>query len=363
MFLTGCNKHPAKKPDPTKGVVTGIVLCADTGKPARFANVALSAAPKADEKNEQGDPLPATESTTTDLEGRFRIEAVEPGRYFAFATLDGYLDPSLGLDRDKLKSMSNDKEQHQYSIDEWKDHLTEVTIAVHRVSDVSIQIERGAEIDGTVTFDDGSPAIGMRFQLFRKSEKNGWSGVGFPLFDSWSLRAVTDSHGHFSITNLLAGEYAVCTLLPAEAEEASPRVCLGNTLRRKDAGTVKVKAGEIAAGVDIIIPLSGLHTVAGVVTALADGHPVGQGKARLLYADDREQARESAIAEDGSFSFEYVPEGKFIVQVAEAADGGEVAPGENKRHYADKELPVTVLGDVDDVAITLADKEKPGTKP
>jgi hypothetical protein len=80
LLVVGCNKFQRKKPDPTKGVVAGIVLCADTGKPARFATVILSSAPKNGEKNDQGDPLPATEFAVTDLDGRFRMEAVQPGR-------------------------------------------------------------------------------------------------------------------------------------------------------------------------------------------------------------------------------------------------------------------------------------------
>ena len=107
LLLAGCNKFQHKAPDPTKGVVTGIVLCADTGKPARFATVTLTAAPKAGEKSDEGDPLPAAEITATDLDGRFRIEAVRPGRYYAFATLEGYLDPALALDPAKLKSLSD----------------------------------------------------------------------------------------------------------------------------------------------------------------------------------------------------------------------------------------------------------------
>jgi hypothetical protein len=42
LLLAGCNKFQRKQPDPTKGVVTGVVLCADTGKPAR--NLALPVA-------------------------------------------------------------------------------------------------------------------------------------------------------------------------------------------------------------------------------------------------------------------------------------------------------------------------------
>jgi hypothetical protein len=367
LLVVGCNKFQRKKPDPTKGVVAGIVLCADTGKPARFATVILSSAPKNGEKNDQGDPLPATEFAVTDLDGRFRMEAVQPGRYFAFATLEGYLDPVLGLDPARLNALNSDEERHLYSIEQWKDHLTEVIVAAHRVSEISVQIERAAEISGTVTFDDGSPAIGMRFQLFRKTEKTGWTSVGLPLMDTWSIRAVSDGHGHYSVTNLPAGEYAVCTLMPTEAEEAAARVCLGNVFRRKDAKTVKVAVGESAGGVDIEIPLSGLHTVAGTVSALPDGHALGRGTVRLLYADDREKARETSLVEDGTFSFEYVAEGKYILQVSGAQDAEQANTGSENgeadtastkrtpaRRYVDKEIPVAVLNDTEDINITLA---------
>ncbi|MGA3049316.1 MAG: carboxypeptidase regulatory-like domain-containing protein [Terracidiphilus sp.] len=366
LLLAGCNKFQHKKPDPTKGVVTGIVLCADTGKPARFATVALTAVPKAGEKNDQDDPLPAAEITVTDLDGRFRMEAVSPGRYYAFATLEGYLDPALGLDPDKLKSLSSDRDRHKYSIEQWKDHLTEVTVGVRRASEISIEIDRAAELTGTVTFDDGSPAIGMRFQLFRKTEKN-WTGVGLPLMDTWSIRAVSDSHGRYSITNLPVGEYTVCTLMPTDTEQAAARVCLGDVFRRKNAKTVKVAAGEVADGNDIEIPLSGLHTVSGDVTALADGHPLVHATVRLLYADDREKVRETALQEDGSFSLEYVPEGNYILQVSGAQDAdpkgsesvatGPDAPPANPApvaHYKDKEVPLRVLTDMEDMQVSLS---------
>ena len=370
LTLAGCNKYQRKKPDPTKGVVSGIVLCADTGKPARFATVALTAVPQAAEKNDQGDPLPAAEMTVTDLDGRFRMEAVPPGRYYAFATMEGYLDPSLSLDPDKLKSLPTDRERHLYSIEHWKDHLTEVNVAVRRVSEISMQIERAAEIDGTVNFDDGSPAIGMRFQLFRKTAKGGLTVVGLPLMDAWSIRAVSDGHGRYSLTNLPAGEYAVCTLMPTDSEQAAARVCLGNVFRRKNSKTVKVEAGEAASGVDIEIPLAGMHSVSGSVNALSDGHPISHATVRLLYADDREPARETELVEDGAFTFEYVPEGKYILAVTDAKDEAPktVTPGQpdaanaptkpeptySGPTYSDKEMPITVLNDTEGINLTLA---------
>jgi len=366
LLMAGCNKYQHKKPDPTKGVVTGTVMCTDTGKPARFATVNLTAALKPGEKSNDDTPMPAAETTVTDLDGRFRMEAVPPGHYYAFATLEGYLDPTLALDPDKLRATSVGAEQRRYSIEQWKDHLTEVTVAVRRVSEISIQIERGAEIAGTVTFDDGTPAIGMHFQVFRKTEKGAWTDVGLSLMDSWTIHALSDGHGRFSITNLPAGEYTVCTLMPADNEPSAPRVCLGNVFRRKNAKTVKVHAGETAGGTDIEIPLTGLHTVSGTVTAVVDGHALGKGTLRLLYADDREKAREVALEEDGSFSFEYVPEGKYILRVEGAQDaeakGGDAGPGDADAatqkaapviRYTDKEMPLTVQEDVVDVSMAL----------
>ncbi len=365
LVLAGCSKYQHKKPDPTKGVVAGVVLCSDTGKPARFATVTLSAIPKPGQKSDQSDPLPAAETTVTDLEGRFRMEAVPPGHYYAFATLEGYLDPVMGLDPARLDALSSDRERTLDAIDQWKDHLVEVSVAVRRVSEISLEVQRAAEIAGAVTFDDGSPAIGMHFQLFRKTEKASWSTVGLPLMDSWTIHALSDGHGRYALTNLPAGEYTVCTLIPTDTEQAAGRICLGDVFRRKDAKTVKVAAGETAGETDIEIPLSGLHTVSGTVAALADGHPLPHGSVRLLYADDREKAREAPLLDDGSFTFDYVPEGKYILQITGVEDEQpktadqpqpDAAPTKLNppRTYADKEMPINVVNDTDGINLTLA---------
>jgi hypothetical protein len=362
LLAGGCGKKKPNKPDPTKGTVTGIVICADTGKPARFAQVTLTAAPAPGDKVDDDSPLPATESAVTDLDGRFRIEAVKPGQYYAFAKLEGYLDPERELDPDHLRDLPNDTERRQYAIDQWKDHLADVSVAAHRTSDISLGIERAATIEGTVSYDDGSPAIGMHFQLFRKAAKESWAPVGLPLPDNWSIHATSDSHGRYSITNLGAGEYRVCALLPSDSEDAALPVCLGNTFRRKKSESMKVQVGETATGADIVIPLTGLHSVSGNVVALFDGHPLGRATLRLLYADDREKAREIQIEDDdgGSYSFDYVPEGGYILQVSAAQDAGNSGndPGAAKppRHYADKEIPVQVAGDVDDLNVSLAEQ-------
>ena len=372
VVMAGCGKHPPRKPDPTKGAVEGTVLLGDSGKPARFATVTLTAAPRKDWKVDQDNPLPAVDSIQTDLDGHYRLEAVNPGRYYVFATLDGYLDPERGIDFAHLETLSSDRDRTLDAINQWKDQLVEVNVHVGRTSHAAVTLTRAAEISGTVNFDDSAPAIGMKFQLFRKNPQKQWTGVGLALYDGWSLQATSDSRGRYTITNLPAGEYVICTAMPTDTQDASTHVCLGNTFRRRDAKSIKVQSGESYTGADITIPLTGLHSVAGVVTALADNQPIGSGTVQLLYSDNREQARVTTLLDDGSFNFTYVPQGNYILVVSNAADpepanpapdppskdagapADGAAPASPPRHYVNKETPIVVADqDMDEINVSL----------
>lgn len=350
VILAGCEKR-SNKPDPTKGVVSGLVICADTTKPARFATVNLTPIPKPHSEPNDDPPLAPVASIQTGLDGRFRMEAVPPGEYYAFGTLDGYLEPMRGLDFTQISEKGTTSEQEMAAVKQWKENLVPVEVAVRRVSEITIELRRAAEIDGTVTFDDGSPAIGMHFQLFRKNARKEWGPVGLPLFSSWAINSTSDSHGHYAVENLAAGEYIVCALMPIDSEDIAPRVCLGNVVRRKAATSIKVTEGEIARGADIVIPISGLRTVSGRVEAVEDGHALAHATVTLLYADDREQARKAPIDSDGNFRFEYVPEDSYILRVTEAKDDAEAEGSE--RAYSEKEMPLHVRSDLSDVNVVL----------
>ena len=382
--LIGCPYDNApRKPDVTKGTVTGVVICTDTGKPARLAAVQLLPSyPKADSVGPNGDQIDLDENGTTGLDGRFKIEAVPPGDYYAFATLGGYIDPTLAVDTNRLGAQASDRERLADEIDQWKDHLVKLTVAVHRTSDISIEIDRGAEIDGTVSYDDSSPAVGIRFELLRKTDNGRWVTVGSKSDSDWSLEEKSDGRGRFFISELPEGEYKVCALLPAQDQNLSPHYCLGGGFRKEKAETVKVAAGETHAGVDIILPLDGLFTVAGSVAAGGDGHAPGQAIVHLLYADDREEARLADLEKDGSFSFAWVPADNYILKVTDAEDAptstsaagpdasNTAEPGAGQpdaraataprvHKYMDKEAPLSVQSDMEDVLVTLAETPPP----
>ena len=350
MLVAGCEKR-SNKPDPTKGVVSGVVICSDTAKPARFATVSLTPIPKSHAEPSDDPPLAPVATIQTGLDGRFRMEAVPPGEYYAFGTLDGYLDPVRGIDFGQIKEKGTTTEQELAAVKQWKENLVAVKVAVRRISEITIAVRRAAEIEGNVSFDDGSPAIGMRFQLFRRNPKKEWNSVGLPLFNNWAINSTSDSHGHYAVENLAAGEYIVCALMPIDSEDIAPRVCLGNVLRRKAASSIKVSEGEVARGADIVIPISGLRSVGGRVEAVEDGHSPSHATVTLLYADDREQARKTSIDNDGSFRFEYVPEDSYILRVSEAKDEAE---GEgSERLYSEREIALRVHSDLNDVNVLL----------
>lgn len=369
LMLYDCgpsSRFAPRKPDPTKGTVTGTVICADTGKPARFATVELMPSPNAPrgEANPAGDNAPGDETTETDLDGKFKIEAVKPGDYFAFATLDGYLNPLYGIDFDRIDSKADDKQQNADMIEQWKEHMEQISVSAHNTTDFTIQIERGAEVSGTVTYDDGSPAIGMRFALYRKNGKGAWTSVGLHSENDFSLEAKSDPRGRYTVTNLPAGEYAVCTLLPGDNQPGSPQLCLGNVFRKRDARTVSVSAGEAVGGADIVIPLNAIHSVAGSLVLAISGKEPNKARVHLLYADDREEAMAVDMFDDGSFLFPFVPQGSYILAVTDASytetvtttapDGSAIATA--KPHaLANREMAVMVDGDVKDLKVPLVE--------
>src|SRR4051812_9255184 len=77
-----------------KSAITGRVVSASTGAPLKKASVWLEAFSAT--RGVNGQPSVALPATTTDAEGRFTLDGIEPGSYFLLAQRIGYLDQGYG---------------------------------------------------------------------------------------------------------------------------------------------------------------------------------------------------------------------------------------------------------------------------
>ncbi len=376
-------KQPQAVPRGTEGTVTGTVYCSDNKKPARLAEVMLIPV--------SGDTAGHTKTAPTDLQGRFTVAGVPEGRYFISAQLSGYLNPLAEMNAERLAAMSAEERK------EFEAHISSVTISSRSAAEQDIELERAAEIDGTVLYDDGSPAIGLRVDVHTKGEvkTDAPAASSEDEENAGSLTSLlevvqrsTDDRGHFRILGVAPGEYTVSVSVPVERGKAAlgnPRadvvralptgtlvVYADGSLRADTARTVKVEPGELSTGADVTIPLSRLHSIEGQVKLMSTNGPPPLASVALLYADTREVAR-AVIAQNGEFEFPFVAEGDYIVRASaegepapdtptDANAGAVTSDGENHTGTAvageakgTAEVAVKVIGDLAGVTISVPD--------
>lgn len=381
-----CSAQDAPPPQATvaptisTGTITGTVYCADTDLPARLAAVDLVQTAK------YGYAMQDT--STTDLDGRFAFNHVQEGDYYVVAVLPGYENLMSVMTKSFLDAMTADDRKMLLAV------VPNVTVSARLPAQLSIRLERGAEIDGNATYDDGSPAIGLHVSIALKTgdESNGGApqSSSEPPIYSGAGPTTTDDHGRFRILGVLPGEYLVSVSLPArwaENADANPLaevmessigsmdVFVGGGERAGKAETIKVTTGGASKDADITIPLSRLHTIRGQVLLKSTNQPPGAATVRLLYADTREEAR-SMVAPNGEFEFHYVPEDSFILRAAASpaswpqvdSRGGDdsgfgfpagrssqpLQPTDNGSDSS-AEMPLAVTSDMDGVSISVPD--------
>lgn len=345
------------------GAVSGHLYCADTHAPCRFAMVTIQSAPPA--KGSTGKPVSADDhaySAPTDIDGAFQISSVPPGDYYILGRFAGYISPYDVLVNESKDAPSVNSPGLEYA-------LNRITVDAGRNTVSDLTLSRGGAIEGTVRYDDGSPAVNIPVHLLRRDAEGKWKAYTNSSGDS-TLAPLglsdtqTEDRGRFYYPGLPPGTYTIETNLrefvwmPATivgrqsidvklTKGDALKVYFGDKYREHDAMPIELHEGEDHSGVDITVPVSGLHTVHGVVTAKADGSSIKHGDVRLLDPEDKTTLRETAIQDDGSFTFHYVVNGSYLVQVN---------PGEEKASasYAPMMTGLLVDGDVNDLAYALS---------
>jgi hypothetical protein len=359
------------------GSVTGTVYCADSNAPARLAQV--FAVPVSGTKFDNPPGM-----GVVDLDGHFAIGNLPEGKYYIGAKQPGYPNPLDVLERKNDSLNAEDRKKLE-------SHLAVVTISAKQAPEVAIRLERGAEIDGTVLYDDGSPAVGLHVELKDKSERA--EAPRQALYADYDVFArITDDHGRYRLVGVTPGEYLVSVTVPAASGEEVAKnpltsmmqstsvgaltVFYGDVFRPSKATPVKIETAGSTANADITIPLSKLHTIRGHLVLKSSGDPPPAGGVLLKYADTQENARAGLVGEDGNFALYYVPEGSYILAAGASPEPLPQFGGENdavpvnlgfrvdmddKTPQGAASISLLVAGDL--IGITLTVPDPPSTHP
>jgi hypothetical protein len=357
----------AQTPGPGTGSVTGHVECADTHTPFRFAMVTLqtvqtiahakTVGPDKLTESDWKDLQSKSYSVATGIDGRFVISGVNPGDYYIYAESTGYLDPY----RLAITGALGDASQ---SLDALEKLLPRVRIAAGKMVNSELTLVRGASMEGSVRFDDGGYAYLISVTLYRKDNSGKWNPYGdkYIFGHRVSPPHVTDDRGRFSIDGLVPGSYIVKAVLPeahvldgvgvgvAFGGVESLAVFNGDKFRLKEAPPIELAEGEERTGIDIHIPVDGLHVLQGSVNAKPDGRTITKGTVSLVDPDDQTVMRETEIQLDGSFVFDLVVSGMYQVRVTAKADDSSSQPA---TRYQALTTTLEVAGDLSDLTYTV----------
>jgi hypothetical protein len=366
MSLGELQEPPTISSQERAGIVTGHVYCGDTHQLARFASVIVQ--PLALLGSTGKEPRTEVESPTiadTDFDGKFTVSDLLPGSYLVLAWLPGYVSP--------FAQIKADSDKPEPVLKALETVLPRIEVKNNLVTTIDITLVRGAEVSGSVAYDDGSPAVGFQMNLLNpfgaensgRTVKLSNSRVDFP-----GELGSTDDRGYFRLSGIPPGSYVLAATSPSGSSRGCGvasgsckimmvppntyfRIYSGNALRLKDAKAFSIVEGEQRNGVDLVLPLRHLHQVAGVVVAKTDGHLLKGGSVQLLYADDQSVAQRTRIIDDGTFVLNLVQDGAYLLKVRVAAD----RPSKNSAQtYLEQIMPMEISGNVTDLAIAIDSK-------
>src|ERR1044072_2488883 len=337
----------AKPAVPDDSIVRGRAVYDDTTRPVRRARVMLILAGGAGRGEYAG---------LTDARGEFRITNVRSGSYYAFVDVPGVLSPVGFISVEEMRVAPGTP-----SLGEGRKYFDLVEVDGKQELNITVHARRGASIAGRVSYADGDPAVNVALSLLRRSADGRIQKylTGATIVSLSGLR--TDDRGMFRLTGLPPGEYLVGVNESINhGSEGSATGSMGEDISGmfrgmftpqllmtfypsatnvKEAGTIKVEAGEERADVDITIPERDLRPITGVVRPQRGGRPIGRARLSIsrrddplapsgpmaAYFDSYESGPNSTTPdEEGRWQLKEIPDGSYIINVKPPEEYEEV---------------------------------------
>jgi hypothetical protein len=239
---------------PEQGVIEGLVLRVDDGRPVAGARIVLTQRPPA---------LTSTFSTTTNANGEFFFPNLGPGTYSLFASADGFADRGYGQSRLLAPGMPIALAPNQ--------HFTHAVISLTPL---------GAVVGRVLDEDSGQPLVDVPVRLYRPV----YGPVG--RYHSVIAKGSTNDRGEYRLYGIPSGQYylglgtdgtEIPPILPVERATRTPPMPKSFDLRFfpgvrniEAAAPVEVRPGP-ELSLDMKTSRRPGHSIRGLVTDSAAG--------------------------------------------------------------------------------------------
>ena len=295
--------QPTSSERSTNALIIGQVLDSSTGSGVGGALVTLSLINDA-VALDSSSPRPRTVVSTAD--GRYVFRDLSAGRYTIGASKPGYIAGGFGTRRPgaprQLLVLADGQKLNASPIGLW----------------------RHAALSGLVVDDGGEPVVGATVRALRQTPPRGRE------FGPVDLSATTDDRGIYRIARLPPGDYLVLVCSISDGDSLlHPTTFYGSAPSPEQATIVTVATGDDRAGVDFVMPTASGFRVRGTIqdpSGPAAGLPV---KLRWPYPDQFPfdlEVSATVSRSDGSFSFDGVAGGTYVLEAASGPTSAATAP-------------------------------------
>ena len=250
-------------------------------------------------------------SATTAEDGTYAIENFAAGIYYVRAEHPQFVESVYGSN-EFVEGLSIVQGAREF-------------VSGARVRGIDFVLERGATFRGQVTDPQGNPIAGASVFV-------GFGRVGGRLISVTSAITITDRNGNFSITGIRPGEYFV-QAAARQSIKTSPDIP-GSVITddfessfypgvkdSADAAYVRAVAGETTNGINIPLPRIEYFNITGYVVASTRPEKLEL----ILAASPNGSYRAGSVKEDGSFSFNRLKPGRYVLWARTRSEHGTEA--------------------------------------
>jgi hypothetical protein len=298
LFVAASLVWPAAAQAPKPSArIRGRVIAAATGRPLLLATVTLSG----------GNPN-VRRTVRTESNGGYELTNLPAGRYSFAASRAGYIEQNF----DQPNPLA------RYRLLELADG--------EQLDGMDFRLHRGAVISGVITDETGDPLPDAWVQVMREQFGPAGRSLSTEMRTPFPIR--TDDEGRYRVYALRPGMYVVKATTDRSDDPALSfgKTYYPGTMNESEAQLVRVDVGQDAVADFSMIPAKRAR-VSGVVRDF-EGRPASGMRMTLNESSGPRfsQIDFSMLSADGSFTFEHVLPGRYLLHVRPGAAQRQMAP-------------------------------------